>query len=217
MKVSDVFGRLLPAAILVVSPFTEARAMHAGGGIGGHGIGSHSFGSHGFSRFGANRNFAASHHDFGRDGRFFRDRDGRFFRDRDGRFFRDRDDFFFRHRFFVGFDFAAFGFPGWWWWDPYYDWYPYPDAYSGDSSSYSDEPSSYGGDPASYGTEYWSKLATSVQTKLAQRGYYHGKVDGILGSGSQRAIKEFQTAQRMRVTDRIDPKLLTSLGISYRV
>ena len=78
MKVSDVFGRLLPAAILVVSPFTEARAMHAGGGIGGHGIGSHSFGSHGFSRFGANRNFAASHHDFGRDGRFFRDRDGRF-------------------------------------------------------------------------------------------------------------------------------------------
>jgi hypothetical protein len=198
MKVSDVFGRLLPAAILVVSPFTAARAMHGGGGIGGHGIGSHSFGSHGSSRFGANRNFAAWHHDFGRDGRFFR----------------DRDDLFFRHRFFVGFDFAAFGFPGWWY--PYYDWYPYPDAYSGDSSSYSDEPSSYGGDPASYGTEYWSKLATSVQTKLAQRGYYRGSIDGILGSGSQRAIKEFQTAQGMRVTGRIDPKLLKSLGISYK-
>ena len=199
MKVSDVFGRLLPAAILVVSPFTAARAMHGGGGIGGHGIGSHSFGSHGFSRFGANRNFAAWHHDFGRDGRFFR----------------DRDDFFFRHRFFVGFDFAAFGFPGWWWY-PYYDWYPYPDAYSGDPSSYSDEPASYGGDSASYGPQYWSKLATSVQTKLAKQGYYHGSIDGVLGSGSQRAIKEFQTAKGMRVTGRIDPTLLKSLGINYK-
>ncbi|MBV8100883.1 MAG: hypothetical protein JOZ31_17195 [Verrucomicrobia bacterium] len=96
MKVSDVFGRLLPAAILLVSPFTSARAMYGGGGrFGGHGFASHSFGSHGFSHFGAHRNFAFRH-GF----------------DHDGRFFHDRDDFFFRHRFFVGFDFAAFGFPG---------------------------------------------------------------------------------------------------------
>ena len=206
MKVSDVLYPLLPAAILVVSPFTAARAMHGGGGMGGHAMASHSFGSHGFSRFGAHRNFAAFHHGF--------DRDGRFFQDRDGRFFHDRDDFFFRHRFFVGFDFAAFGFPGWWY--PYDDWYPYPDAYYGDPSSYSDEPASYGADPASYGTQYWSNLAISVQTKLAQQGYYHGSIDGILGSGSQLAIKEYQTAHRMRVTGRIDPKLLKALGISYK-
>jgi hypothetical protein len=206
MKVSDVFYRLLPAAILVVSPFTAARAMHGGGGMGGHAMASHSFGSHGFSRFSAHRNFAAFHHGF--------DRDGRFFHDRDGRFFRDRDDFFFRHRFFVGFDFAAFGFPGWWY--PYDDWYPYPDAYYGDPSSYSDEPASYGADPASHGTQYWSNLANSVQTKLAQQGYYHGSIDGILGSGSQLAIKEYQTAHRMRITGRIDPKLLKALGISYK-
>jgi Putative peptidoglycan binding domain len=214
MKVSDVFCRVLPAAILIVSPFNVARAMHGGGGMGGHGggmgghgVASHSFGSPGSSRFGANRNFAFLHHDF--------DRGGRFFHDRDGRFFRDRDDFFFRHRFFVGFDFAAFGFPGWWY--PYYDGYPYPDAYYGDPSSYGDEPSSDGGDSAKYGTQYWSNLAISVQTKLAQQGYYHGSIDGVLGSGSQLAIKEYQTAHGMRVTGRIDPKLLKSLGISYKV
>ena len=215
MKVSDVFCRLLPVAILVVSPFSVARAMHGGGGMGGgmgghsmggHGMASHSFGSRGPGRFGANRNFAFFHHDF--------DHGGRSFHDRDGRFFRDRDDFFFRHRFFVGFDFAAFGFPGWWY--PYDDSYPYPDAYYDDSASPSDEPSSYGGDPASYGTQYWSNLAISVQTKLTQQSYYHGSIDGVLGPASQLAIKEYQTAHRMRVTGRIDPKLLKSLGISYK-
>ena len=197
MKVLDVFFGLLPAAILVVSPFTAARAMHAGGGMGGHAIGSHSFGSRGFSRFGAHGNFAAWHHHF----------------DHDGRLFRDRDDFFRRH-FFVGFDFAAFGFPGWWY--PYYDWYPYTDAYYGDPASYSADPAAYGGDPAVYGTQYWSNLAISVQTKLAQQGYYHGNIDGVLGSASQLAIKEYQVTKRMRVTGKIDPKLLKSLGISYK-
>jgi putative peptidoglycan binding protein len=208
MKISAVFCRLLSAAILVVSPFTTARAMHGGGGgFGGHGFASHSFGSHGFSHFGAHRNFAAFHHGF--------DRDGRFFHDRDGRFFRDRDDFFFRHRFFVGFDFAAFGFPGWWY--PYDDWYPYPDAYYGDPYSSNDAPSSYAGNPTPDGTQYWSNLAISVQTKLARQGYYHGSIDGVLGSDSQQAIKKFQAAKGMRVTGRIDPKLLKSLDISYKV
>jgi hypothetical protein len=198
MKVSVVFFRLLPAAILVVSPFTTARAMHGGGGgFGGHGFASHSFGGHGFSHFGAHRNFGFWHHGFFHDGRFFR----------------DRDDFFFRHRFFVGFDFAAFGFPGWWY--PY-DWYPYPDAYYGDPYSYNDAPSSYADDPTPYGTKYWSNLAMSVQTKLAQRGYYHGSIDGVLGPSSQQAIKAFQAAKGMRVTGRIDPKLLKSLDISYK-
>jgi hypothetical protein len=199
MKVLAVICRLLPAAILVASPFTTARAMHGGGGgFGGHGFASHSFGSHGFSRFAAHRNFEFSHHAFVRDGRFFR----------------DRDDFFFRHRFFVGFDFAAFGFPGWWY--PY-DGYPYPDAYYGDPYSYNDASSSYADDSAPYGTQYWSNLAMSVQTKLAQRGYYHGSIDGVLGSSSQQAIKQFQAAKGMRVTGRIDPKLLKSLDISYKV
>jgi hypothetical protein len=195
MKVSDVFGRLLSAAILVVAPFTSAQAMHGGGGgFGGHGFGSHSFGSHGF-----HRNFAFSHHGFFRDGRFFH----------------DRDNFFFRHRFFVGFDFAAFGFPDWWY--PYGDWYPYYDTYYGYPYSYDEDPSAYNGDPTRYGTQYWSNLAISVQTKLAEQGYYHGSIDGVLGPSSQRAIKEFQSANGMRVTGRIDPKLLKSLGVSYKV
>ena len=57
----------------------------------------------------------------------------------------------------------------------------------------------------------------SVQTKLAQRGYYHGSIDGVLGSSSQQAIKQFQAAKGMHVTGRIDPKLVKSLDISYKV
>jgi Putative peptidoglycan binding domain len=114
------------------------------------------------------------------------------------------DDHFFRHRnrFIYVFDFAAFGFP--WWYPypyPYYYGYPYDYAYD------------YGPD---YDYQYWSNLAVSVQSELARRGYYHGKVDGVVGSGSRQAIRSFQAAQGLPVTGLIDPKLLKALGIEYK-
>jgi Putative peptidoglycan binding domain len=125
-----------------------------------------------------------------------------------GRF--DRDDrFFFRRNFFVGFDFAAFGFPGWW--DggyPYdYGYYPYGNAYYGDDASY--------GDASTFDYEYWNNLAVSVQSELSRSGYYTGQIDGVIGSGSRQAIREFQAKQKLPVTGRIEPKLLDSLGIGY--
>jgi Putative peptidoglycan binding domain len=117
------------------------------------------------------------------------------FRDRDF----DRDDRFFRHhhnRFIFVFDFAAFGFP---WWYPDYYWYP---PY-------------YGYGPV-YDPQYWTNLAVSVQSGLAQRGYYHGAIDGEIGSGSRQAIRAFQAAQGLPVTGMIDPKLLKALGIKYK-
>jgi hypothetical protein len=114
----------------------------------------------------------------------------------------DGDRFFFRHqnRFFFGFDFAAFGFP---WWYPY----PYYDADPYGYSSYD-----YG---SGYDYQYWTALAVSVQSELARRGYYHGAIDGVIGSDSIQAIRGFQAAQGLPVTGRINPKLLKALKVSY--
>jgi Putative peptidoglycan binding domain len=116
--------------------------------------------------------------------------------------FRNDHDRFFRHhhnRFIFVFDFVAFGFP---WWYPDYYWYPYDYPY-------------YGYGPV-YDPRYWTDLAVSVQSGLAQRGYYHGAIDGEIGSGSRQAIRSFQAAQGLPVTGMIDPKLLKALGIKYK-
>jgi hypothetical protein len=112
-------------------------------------------------------------------------------------------------RFFFAFDFVSFGFP-WWstWWYPWYP--PYP-AYYG--SSYD---SCYSGGGQSFDYQYWTNLAVSVQSELAQRGYYQGAIDGVIGSGSREAIRAFQAAQALPVTGRIDLKLLNALGIEYK-
>jgi hypothetical protein len=133
---------------------------------------------------------------------------GRFERERE---FLVRRNFFVRHNFFVGFDFASFGWPWWgWggWWYPPYDGY---DPYYDDQSTYD---SQYG--DSQYGTEYWNNLAMSVQTKLAEQGYYRGQIDGIIGSGSVQAIRQFQSDHGLAITGKIDPKLLNALGIDYK-
>jgi len=203
-----VFRWFMGAAIaaLLSATVQPADANHMGGGHGGMGGGRGDRGGHGsmgmaphfsggrgpshaFGRFDHRHDFAFRHHEFSH----FRDRDF------------DRDDRFFRHhhhnRFFFAFDFAAFGFP---WWYPDYYWYPY----------YGYDP--YYGYGAAYDPQYWSDLAVSVQSGLAQRGYYHGAIDGEIGSSSRQAIRAFQAAQGLPVTGTIDPKLLKTLGIKYR-
>jgi peptidoglycan hydrolase-like protein with peptidoglycan-binding domain len=51
---------------------------------------------------------------------------------------------------------------------------------------------------------------------IAQRGYYQGAIDGVIGSASREAIRAFQAAQGLPVTGVIDRKVLTALGISYK-
>ena len=166
------------------------------GGMGGHGgmgMAPHFAGGrglgHGFGHFDHRHDFAFRHHEFDR--------------------FRDRDDRFFRHhhnRFFFAFDFAAFGFP--WWYPDYYYGYPYYYPYYGYDPYYG-----YGAD---YDPQYWSNLAGSVQSELAQRGYYRGAIDGEIGSDSRKAIRTFQAAKGLPVTGMIDPNLLKALGIKYK-
>jgi hypothetical protein len=68
---------------------------------------------------------------------------------------------------------------------------------------------------------YWYDYPTSnvttdygviedVQSALADRGYYRGVIDGILGAQSRQAIEAFQADQGLPVTGQIDGKLLAA-------
>jgi Putative peptidoglycan binding domain len=204
MKPLHVFHWFMAAAIAVLLPATvQTAAAHSiGGGMGG---------GHGGMRMappstGRGFGHASGHFDHRHDFAF-RHHDG------DRFFFRHHDRFFFHHnnRFFFDFDFGAFGFP---WWYPYPYPYPYPyayDPYYGYPYGYSSDDNGPG-----YDYRYWDALAVSVQSELARRGYYHGALDGVIGSGSRQAIRGFQAAQGLPVTGRIDPKLLKALGVNYR-
>jgi hypothetical protein len=76
--------------------------------------------------------------------------------------------------------------------------------------------STYGG-PVYRGTPadgyYSDSLAVDVQRELRHLGYYHGPIDGDIGSGSRAAIRSYQADHGLGVTGRIDARLLRSLGI----
>jgi|SRR5271165_1634024 len=187
MKPLHVFRWFMAAAIAALLLTTvQTTAAHSMGGGMGGGHGGMRMAPH----FSSGRGFdhAFGHFDHRHDFAFRH---------------HDRDRFFFHHhdRFFFAFDFASFGFP-WWYPYPYYYGYPYDYSY-------------YDYGPA-YDYQYWNDLAVSVQSELARRGYYHGAIDGVIGSGSQQAIRGFQAAQGLPLTGRIDPTLLKALGVSYR-
>ena len=107
------------------------------------------------------------------------DRDDRF-----GRFNRfDRDDRFGRFNRFNDIIFINdFGFPWWWGWG--WNW-GYPYGYYG-GYNYGDYGSGYG-----YGDSSPSRVA-ELQRRLARAGYYHGAIDGIMGSATRRAIRAYE-------------------------
>jgi hypothetical protein len=209
MRTFDSFRWLVAAAVAATLPVTvRAATGHSMGGFAGGGP-HHSMGvpARGGPHVSMGQRFG--HGRFFDNHRFVNNRfvNNQFVNNRfvNNRFVNNRfHDHFFRHRnhFIFVFDFAAFGFP---WWYPYpYPYYGYPyDYYAYD----------YGPD---YDYQYWRNLAVSVQSELARRGYYHGQVDGVVGSGSRQAIRAFQAAQGLPETGLIDPKLLKVLGISYR-
>jgi peptidoglycan hydrolase-like protein with peptidoglycan-binding domain len=48
------------------------------------------------------------------------------------------------------------------------------------------------------------------------QGYYHGQVDGVIGSGTIDAVRKFQADHGLTTTGKIDPQLLNALGIDYK-
>jgi hypothetical protein len=99
--------------------------------------------------------------------------------------FRHGHDRFFGHSF-------AFGVPWPGYYDPYYVYdYRYGNYTAADSSD----------------------VILAVQRALAQLGYYHGPVDGVVGPQTERAIRWFQSADSLPVTGAIDSATLRALRI----
>jgi peptidoglycan hydrolase-like protein with peptidoglycan-binding domain len=55
-----------------------------------------------------------------------------------------------------------------------------------------------------------------VQSKLAEQSYYQGSVDGVIGSTTLQAIRQYQADHGLAVTGKIDPTLLDALGVEYK-
>ena len=54
---------------------------------------------------------------------------------------------------------------------------------------------------------------TSIQEKLSQWGYYSGPVDGIFGSGTERAVRYFQSKNGLAVDGVVGNATLAALGL----
>jgi hypothetical protein len=175
---------------LTVCALTGSNVMARGGGGGGHGVGFGGGSFHGsgaFARGGFNgRGFRGGFSNSGFRGRFR------------GGFRGDR----FHHRGFHD-RFLFFGDFG----DPLfyyrYDYDPYDYAY--DSSNRPVYQGSAG---------YTDSLVGQVQLRLARAGYYHGSIDGVSGSGTRRAIREYERAHGLPEDGKIDHQLLTTMGLS---
>jgi hypothetical protein len=110
----------------------------------------------------------------------------------------DRDDRFRRINEIIVFD--DFGFPFF----PFY--YPYPYPYP-----YGYYP--YGAyDSSGYGVNV--SIVVQVQRRLASDGYYSGRIDGVIGRGTRRAIRAFERSHGLPVDGVIHRRLLATMGLA---
>jgi hypothetical protein len=182
------FAGLVLAGLLATMPATVFAHGGGGGGGGGHGGGG---GGHGGG--GGGHGFGGGHAFGGFTGRSFsatRGFSASRFSDRGdhGRF--GDHDFRGRDRRFRGFDGDFFGFGG----------FGYPDY------SY-DYPYSY------YNNDGYISIERRVQEELAELGYYSGPVDGAIGPETRKAIRWFQSVDKIPVTGRVDSNLITALQL----
>jgi hypothetical protein len=52
-----------------------------------------------------------------------------------------------------------------------------------------------------------------VQESLRDKGYYHADVDGVLGSQTREAIRQYQKSENLPVTGRLDAETAGKLGV----
>ena len=67
---------------------------------------------------------------------------------------------------------------------------------------------------ASYQKGASGQKVTEIQTKLKNWGYYDGTVDGVFGSGTEKAVKKFQQKNGLTADGKVGPATLAALGIS---
>ncbi|MGB8341501.1 MAG: peptidoglycan-binding protein [Chthoniobacterales bacterium] len=118
----------------------------------------------------------------------------------------------------VNFYFGGFGYPfyfGYPYWGGY-PYYGYPYGYYGSppvGAYYTYDPRGvYQGRVVS-GAAGRGSLAAQVQQQLAAAGYYHGEIDGIVGDGTRRAIRNYERANGMPVNGEINDQLLSAMGL----
>lgn len=67
---------------------------------------------------------------------------------------------------------------------------------------------------ASYKKGSSGAVVTQIQTKLKSWGYYNGTVDGIYGSGTERAVRAFQQKNGLTVDGKAGDQTLAAMGLS---
>ena len=67
---------------------------------------------------------------------------------------------------------------------------------------------------ASYKKGSSGAMVTQIQTKLKSWGYYTGTVDGIYGSGTERAVRAFQQKNGLTVDGKAGDQTLAAMGLS---
>ena len=70
------------------------------------------------------------------------------------------------------------------------------------------------GEAASYKKGSSGAVVTQIQTKLKSWGYYTGTVDGIYGSGTERAVRAFQQKNGLTVDGKAGDQTLAAMGLS---
>jgi Putative peptidoglycan binding domain len=147
-----------------------------------------------------------------RGGNFNRnDRFRSFNRFNDGDF--DRDDGFHRfNRFNEIIVFDNFGFPFFPFYYPYpYYPYGYPYGYGYGGFGYQGGYDGYGYQ-SGYGVN--GSLVVQVQRRLASAGYYSGPIDGVVGSGTRRAIRAYERSHGLPIDGAIHRRLLATMGLA---
>lgn len=116
---------------------------------------------------------------------------------------------YYRHRYhhsdvFFG---VGFGYPFYGYYDPfYYGYYPYGYSPYGYYPGRVVRGEMVAADNGS--------IVARVQQRLARAGYYHGAVDGVMGSGTRRAIRNYERSHGLPVDGEIDDQLLARLGLA---
>src|ERR1043166_3785856 len=109
--------------------------------------------------------------------------------------------------------------PGFYPWDygfPYGYYYPYhyyyPYSYNPEDP-YSYQYNEYNGQNGSASHENAASAVSAAQDHLAQHGFYHGAIDGIIGPETRRSISRFQRSHGLRVTGSLNTETLSALGL----
>jgi len=84
----------------------------------------------------------------------------------------------------------------------------------GYAGHYETEPGGIAGPSHSASTASASPTVRSAQEALNAHGYNPGAADGVMGPGTESAVRDYQRAQGLPVTGTLDAATLSSLGVA---